>query len=72
MYFLINGRINKHCGDDVPEGEDSYEEHLWYKVNTKYETSKLELSWINLGMRSHSNYKFFELEPGFWNKAKIR
>ena len=50
--------LKKHYGDDVPVGEDSYEEHLWYKVNTKYETSKLELSWINLGMRSHSHYDF--------------
>ena len=33
----------------------------WYKVNSKYETSKLELSWINLGMRTHSHYDFYNL-----------
>ena len=31
-----------------------------YKVNTKYERSKLELSWINLGMRSHSHYELWD------------
>ena len=30
-----------------------------YKVNSKYETSKLELSWINLGIRTHSHYHFY-------------
>ena len=37
--------------------EGAHRRDTCHKVNNKYERSRLELSFINLGMRSHSRYE---------------
>ena len=50
--------------------EGTHMRNTFYKVNSKYETSKLELSWINLGMRSRSHYDFSKLKQAAEIKQK--